>query len=477
MMGKSQKTEPKLFYHGVSLERRVAAGHPLRRIGKLIDFTFVRSRVEELYGINGNVSVDPAVILKLMFLLIYEDVKSERALMEQLSLRMDWLWFCGYDLDDETPNHSVISKARRRWGQEVFDELFDRVLRQCVDAGLVDGETIHIDSSMIAANADKDRLKPNVRLIGQKAYSRLDEAAGGADECKDDDQSGFNDGDQRHVSLTDPEARLAKKNGEITLGYKDHRVIDDRCGIVTATITTPANVNDSLVLKEAVQEHRANVPADVKTVVADKGYGVIENYKYLNDIKATPCIPHQTHAKDGRFSYPDFCYDKRNDRYICPAGQLLNRIGPEQVDRKITTYRCNPTTCRKCHLRDNCMTGETAGRSLQRNTDVQYTEWADGCLSKHERRRLLGRRSQKAEGSFADAANNHGFKRARWRGLAKMRIQNLLVAAAQNIRKLLRHTSRRTTNLAVSAARAVVQTLLTLENLLTIGWNRYLSLS
>jgi transposase len=134
MMGRSQKTECKLFYHGVSLDRRVPADHPLRRIGKLIDFTFVRSRVEELYGVNGNVSVDPAVILKLMFLLIYEDLKSERGLMEQLPLRLDWLWFCGYDLDDDTPDHSVISKALRRWGQEVFEELFDKVLCQYEDS-------------------------------------------------------------------------------------------------------------------------------------------------------------------------------------------------------------------------------------------------------------------------------------------------------------------------------------------------------
>ena len=78
MMGKSNQLEPKLFYH----------------------------------GIRGNESVDPAVILKLMFLLFYENIKSERALMRQLSLRMDRLWFCGYDLDEKTPDHSVISKAR-----------------------------------------------------------------------------------------------------------------------------------------------------------------------------------------------------------------------------------------------------------------------------------------------------------------------------------------------------------------------------
>jgi hypothetical protein len=226
-------------------------------------------------------------------------------------------------------------------------------------------------------------------------------------------------------------------------------------------------------MKDAVQEHQDNTGNRVKTVVADKGYGVIDNYKYLKEIKALSCIPHKEHVKEGRFSYEDFCYDKKNDRYVCPAGQLLNRIGDA---RQITTYRCSLSICSQCQLRDKCTTGEAA-RTLERNSDARYIQWADRCLSRYERRRLMNRRKYKAEGSFADAANNHGFKQARWRGLAKMRIQNLLIAAVQNVRKLLRHTSRRTTNLAACAARAAVQTLLTLENMLMSGWNRCLSLS
>ena len=124
MMGKQNQTEPKLFYHGVSLNRRLPQDHPLRRIDQLVDFDFIRSKVADLYGTVGNPSVDPAVILRLMFLTYYENVNSERALMSQLPLRLDWLWFCGYDIDDPTPDHSVISKARRRWGEDVFVEFF-----------------------------------------------------------------------------------------------------------------------------------------------------------------------------------------------------------------------------------------------------------------------------------------------------------------------------------------------------------------
>ena len=77
MMGKPNQLEPKLFYHGVSLERRMPDDDPLRKIKQLVDFDFIRSQVADSYGTNGNQSVDPAVILKLMFLLFYENVKSD----------------------------------------------------------------------------------------------------------------------------------------------------------------------------------------------------------------------------------------------------------------------------------------------------------------------------------------------------------------------------------------------------------------
>lgn len=118
MMSKSQQRHPKLFYQGFSLERRLPQDHPLRKIKQQVDFSFIRSQVEPLYGRNGNVSADLTIILKLMFLLFYENVKSERALMTQLPLRMDWLWFHEYGLDDPAPDPSILSKARTRWGHE-----------------------------------------------------------------------------------------------------------------------------------------------------------------------------------------------------------------------------------------------------------------------------------------------------------------------------------------------------------------------
>ncbi len=431
MMGKPNQLEPKLFYHGVSLDRRIPQNHPLRKIEQHINFDFIRSQVAGLYGTRGQQSVDPAVILKLMFLLFYENIKSERALMQQLPLRLDWLWFCGYDLDDNTPNHSVLSKARRRWGLDVFTQFFENILLQCIKAGLVDGETIHIDSSMIDANASKDSLKAQVRLVGSELYEELEENTASEKKLP------------KRVSTTDSDARLGKKYGKTTLGYKDHRAVDDKHGIITATVTTPANVNDEKALTEVIDTHQGNTRTTVKTAVADKAYGVGENYKYLHEQGITPCISHQRTSSrcDPAFNHDKFNYDEANNCYICPAGEKLQQHQLKQHENRVV-YKVDRETCQQCQHFEKCVTGKKSGRQIERNMNKAYIDWADNCLSSYERKRLMTRRKHKAEGSFADATN-HGFKRSRFRGMKKVRLQNLMIAATQNLRKLMRRICRK----------------------------------
>ena len=107
-MGRQSPPQSKLFYTTVSLDKRVRKDHPLRKIAQVVDFDFIYGEVEDHYGINGNVSIPPPVILKMMLLLILYNVRSERELMLTIPERLDWLWFLGYDMDDEVPNHSVV---------------------------------------------------------------------------------------------------------------------------------------------------------------------------------------------------------------------------------------------------------------------------------------------------------------------------------------------------------------------------------
>ena len=443
MMGPAQQREPKLYYTDFSLERRIPDKHPLRRIAKLLDFDFVRAEVASLYGERGNPSVDPAVLLKFNFLLFFENVPSERKLMEQLPMRLDWLWFCGYDLDDEIPDHSVLSKARRRWGPEVFASFFIRVLTQCVEAGLVDGETVHMDASIISANASLDKIQPVLRKTSEEMYVRLEKTS----EPRADRGAG------NFTSKTDTDARVTRTKGKAVLGDKEHRVVDDKKGIITASETTGGATSEAHLLPELLDEHAQNVGFSAKKVVADKQYGTSSNYRSVRNRGARACIPHERRVhSEGKYPPSAFRYDTEGDVYICPAGETLSRLNVDRSRQRVR-YKAAASVCNCCAKRSLC-TNSKDGRRLSRQDLASYVEWADGCLSQVERRRLMSRRKSVVEGSFADASNNHGFKRARWRGLWKMRIQNLMIATVQNVRKLL-HASRRRTSAIAQAVQSV----------------------
>ena len=117
MMGRQPKVQKKLFYSRFNLDQRVPQNHILRKIRNFIDFDFIYQQVQDAYGVNGNVSVPPPVILKMMLLLTLYNVRSERELMATIPMRLDWLWFLGYDIDYQIPNHSVLSKARKQRGR------------------------------------------------------------------------------------------------------------------------------------------------------------------------------------------------------------------------------------------------------------------------------------------------------------------------------------------------------------------------
>jgi transposase len=175
MMGHQPIYQNKFFITGFNLDKRIREDHPLRKIQEKIDFDFIYDEVKDSYGYKGNVSVPPPVILKMMLLLVLYNVRSERELIGTIPERLDWLWFLGYDLEDEIPNHSVLSKARTRWGVKAFKKFFERIVWQCVKAGLIDGRKIFVDASLIDADASNNSVVDMYKLEKHlnKSYKRL----------------------------------------------------------------------------------------------------------------------------------------------------------------------------------------------------------------------------------------------------------------------------------------------------------------
>jgi transposase len=444
MMGE-QKSEPELFNYAVNLEKRVRANHPLRQIKAAIDFSFVREEVAHCYGKKGNESVAPEVILKMMFLLFFDDIKSERELMEVIGERLDYLWFLDYGLDEKIPDHSVLSKARARWGKQVFESLFVRTVAQCVEAGLVSGSKLHVDSSLVDANASKESVikgAPELIAALKRAYqateSKLEESS------TPESYQAVND---RMMSQSDPDAAMVRKgSGDSRPRYQHHRVIDDEKGVITATETTPGSIAENKKLMDLIDQHENNTRCQVQIVVADHKYGTQENYVACQARGLTTHMgdaggkAHRGHTPD-IFGDEAFIYDPSNNLYRCPAGQTLR---PRRVHpiRRTIEYKAPARVCAACVLRAQC-TRSNHGRTVQRHEKQHLLDVARAQAHSVAARRNRTRRQHLMERSFADAANNHHFKRARWRRLWRQQIQDYLVAAIQNVRILLAKQNRK----------------------------------
>jgi transposase len=445
MMGQ-QQLQKELFSYQIDLDKRVRGDNPLRGVAAAIDFSFARAEVQSTYGPNGNVSVDPAVILKLMFLLFFDNVRSERQLMEILPERLDYLWFLGYGINDAIPHHSVLSKARARWGSALFEKLFVRTVAACVNAGLVNGKKIHVDGSLIGAHAaNKSIVEGPPELIAalREAYR---EQAAKLDEPLASESSPEAPAATR-LSTTDPDAQLVRRPRQpARLSYKQHRVVDDAQGVITAQCTTGGALPEDRPLLGLIAAHEENTALGVETVVADSQYGTAENFlacadRGLNAHMADWKKHHRGGAAEGSFQPEQFVYDASTDTYRCPAGQSLRRY-QKRTHRAAWEYKAPKAVCAQCALRSQCTLSQS-GRRIQRYERQAELDrlraQANGWAARKDRRR----RQHLMEGSFADATNCHGFKRARWRRLWRQQIQNHLIAACQNVRILLRNRRRR----------------------------------
>jgi len=435
--------QARLIYQ-FSLEDHVPPGHRLRALHTVLDLRFVEQKTRTLYGRNGHVSVDPGVIMKMLLLAYLYNVPSIRELMRQIEDRLSFRWFIGYDLDEKIPDHSVISKALQRFGPDLFRELLERTVAQCREAGLVGSELVHVDATTVQANAGGDSIQPVERFDPRQSPQQFVQAVEqevAAEEKEDSSPSGGSSVNDQYRSTTDPEASIVSRDGgKRELAYKDHRVVDDQCGVILETQATPAAVAEGTRLPSLIARVHAQ-KIYPRVVAADKSYGHAANFRYLweQHITAHLARSRSPRQKPGVFGKEQFPYLPDEDVYLCPAGERLS-AGTRKVRRGFREYKAPPKACASCALRAQCLSGHSA-RTLQRAMDEEYlARIRPGPVG---RGGAMRRRKAVMEGSFADAKERCGHRRSRWRGLIKMQMQCHLVAAVQNLRKLLKSMPQR----------------------------------
>ena len=444
MMGRSGQDQGQLFY-SFNLEDAVPDDHQVRRIAAVLDLSWVRAELAPHYSHTGRPSIDPVLMIRMLIVGYIFAIRSERALCREVQVNLAYRWFCGLGIDDRIPDHSVFSRARneRFRGQEIFRQVFERVVGACIAAGLVGGEGFAVDASLIAADANKHRSIPGAewnvdpdesRRAVKEYLARLDDPAYGA----------ASDVTPKFVSPSDPAAQWtgALRNAAF-FAYADNYLIDVKFGIIMDVEASRA-IRQAEVGASRTMIDRTEACFGIKPewLVADTAYGSAPNLGWLVDEKdIAPHIPviDKSKREDGTLSRDDFVYDAERNCYVCPAGGDLTTTGRLRDD-DMYSYRASVNDCRCCPLKEKCCP-KTPQRKVTRSIHEPARDVAR-AIAKTEAYGQTRRDRKKVEMLFAHLKRILRLGRLRLRGPSGAQFEFTLAAIAQNLRRLAKLYAR-----------------------------------
>jgi transposase len=484
----------------LSLEDLVPQDNFYRRLERTVDLSFVRELVRERYASGGRPSVDPVVFFKLQLVLFFEDLRSERRLMEVAADRLSIRWYLGYDLNEPLPDHSSLTYIRQRYGLEVFRRFFEEIVELCIEAGLAWGKELYFDSTKVEANADVDGLRS--RCITENHLRELFEETGGGPEKKVEDfaapppipdapatdalptagdealkednaqkqgkdwisrdgrqDRAFSSGARertadRLVSTTDPDATPMRASaGETKLGYQTHYVVDGgKARVILNALVAPSEVSENRPMLDLLWRSAFRWRLWPHHVTGDAKYGTAENVRAIESAHIRAYVALHESGGKGRafFGKGEFVYDPKRDVYMCPRGEPLRLEAHDRSTRR-KRYRAKAAACEACPLKSKCTTNKL-GRIVMRNFDEEYLDRVRAYRETEPYRKALRKRQVWIEPLFAEAKDWHGMRRFRLRGLEKVNTEALLIASGQNVKRLLAFGGHRPKKLAQAAA-------------------------
>lgn len=449
-MSQGRKLPPdnKLFLVAAEVYGHIPRDHFYARLEALLDLEFVRELTRPLYKDGGRPSLDPVVFFKCMFIGFFEnilyDTELEYRIADSLTLRR----FLGYGLDEGTPDESTLRKTRRRMPEEVFDQVFQKVLDQCQAAGLLKGRVLGIDSTQVDANASMDSLRHKTLQCTYEQYilalRQQDQPEAGREEAQQADrQRAGKASNAVWESTTDPDARVMQHaDGHTHLSYRVDTTVDLESGVITNAGAEHANISDQADFLGRVDEATESLAERglvVTAVVADKGHHSGENLAGLEEREVIGLIssPRRERGAAG-FRRADFTYDPETDTFRCPGDrQLRRRTTPEGAPAQ---YQARGADCRACPFFGTC-TRSKSGRSLRVPVHDALIEANRERVRSAEARPFMRIRRQRGEAPFGYFKQFGGLRRFMGRGLDYAQKKTLIAAAGFNLVKLLRHAA------------------------------------
>jgi transposase len=466
--------EEKLFTN-FQLSDRVPADNFYRRLKETLDLRFLRSLTARYYGTEGQESIDPIVFFKLMLVGYLENLASDRRIIATASLRMDILFFIGYNIDEPLPWHSTLSRTRQLYGEDIFKQLFKSVLKQCIDKGMVAGRRQAIDSALIKANAsmdsvaekeilsdaddfsdelisneeDKPKVDPKKKKRVEEHHRWKEKAYDGmpgsrSEKFKQQQPADDNTrpkflSNHTHYSTTDADARIAVKPGKPRqFNYLAQTSVDTAHHVITLIEAHHADKKDSQCVPSLIEGLKENLNTEgliVEQVIADTGYSSGQSLKALEENNITAYIPNFGQYKHER---QGFTYHKEGDYYLCEQNKKI-------AFKKIKTnngyqakeYRSSRTDCGPCPLRAMCI-GKSPEKKIVDTFDKPYYDRMHERLQTSYAKKMKKLRQSTVEPVLGTLINFLGMKRVNTRGIQLANKCMIMAAVAYNIKKMMK---------------------------------------
>ena len=434
------KTYQEKLFTTFRLSDRVPKSNFYRRLSNCLNLNFLYRETEKYYGKEGNPGIDPVVFFKLLLTGYFQNLQSDRSIIENARLRLDILFFIGYDIDEELPWHSTLSRTRQLYGEEVFQSLFKEVLEQCIAKGMVSGRRQAIDSVMIKANASmesiqrREILDDGIQYISDLEWDKPNQKIGGA---KTKDKLKYN---EVCFSPSDPDARVSVKPGKPRqFNYLGQLSVDTAHHVITGIEAHHADKRDSEcfggILGQAIENLKDN-GLIVKEALADTNYSSVDALKAARDNNVDAYIPNIGNYKTDR---DGFTYYPVGDFYMCSQGKELTfrSLRNSRGKNQMKDYRSYTKDCKDCPIKNKCI-GKKGYKTISHSSEkLLYDEMNEKIHSNYgiKMRRL---RQSTVEPVIGTLINFLSAKKIRTIGIKQANKHLIGAAIAYNIKKWMK---------------------------------------
>ena len=457
MSRKCNKHDHMIFH---TIEQLVPHDHDVRKLESCMDWEFIYPLVEHLYSPIGRPSIDPVVLFKMVFINIIFGIHSMRKTCAEIQVNLAYRWFLGIAMDESVPNYSTWSQnyIRRYGDSEVFDQIFETILKQAIQYGFVDLETVFGDSTHQKASANKNKHSNEEIEIAKKIYDEelleeinKDRVAHGKKpfkqlekkELRFDEETGelVEETKTKHikVSKTDPESGCFHKGEKEKCFAYSHQTFCDKNGFVLLSYTVAGNVHDSVSFFPAYHVLHETYRGQIKNLCLDAGYVTPAICKKIIENGQRMIAPYKRPmTKRGYFKKNNYehVYDEEYDCYICPHIKVLSYSTTNRSGYK--EYKSNPEDCRECSFRKKCTNSKTHQKVITRHVWEEHKEAVNECRYTEEWKKIYPLRKESIERVFGDCKEHHNLRYTRLRGLKKNQHQALMIFACHNLKRMAR---------------------------------------